>query len=63
MYHLDPSEQARFGMHEHDGERGEEQTEHSASFQQPDACPHCHATRKSDHTNDCPHFEEQPLPF
>ncbi len=56
-YHLDYADQVRFGMQEPDDDHGEEQAEHD------DFCPDCHATRKSDHTSDCPYFEEQPLPF
>jgi len=61
MYYLDPSDQARFGLAEPDaedhGEEEAEQAEHS------DSCPHCHAECQGDHTNDCPNFEENPLPF
>ena len=57
-YHLDHSEQARFGLAEPDDEHhSEEQAEPS------DRCPHCHAARRADHTRDCPYFEEEPLPF
>ncbi len=57
-YHLDYSDQVRFGMQEPDAEdHGEEQAEHS------DFCPHCYAERQGDHTSDCPYFEEMPLPF
>ena len=58
MYYLDPSEQARFGMAEPDGE------EHSEEHAEPDdSCPHCYAECQSDHTRECPYFEENPLPF
>ena len=57
-YHLDHSDQARFGLAEPDAEdHDEEQAEHS------DFCPHCYAELQGDHTRDCPYFEEQPLPF
>ncbi len=60
-YFLDSNDQARFGLAEPDdedfSEEEAEQAEHS------DFCPHCYAECQGDHTRDCPHFEEQPLPF
>ena len=56
-YYLDSNDQARFGLAEPDEDHSEQQAEPS------DSCPHCYAECRADHTRDCPHFEEQPLPF
>jgi len=56
-YHLDYADQVRFGMQEPDDDHGEYEDEHS------DSCPHCYAECQSDHTRECPYFEENPLPF
>ncbi len=59
-YHLDYSDQIRFGLAEPDDDHSEEEAEQA---EHSDFCPHCHAECQGDHAVDCPHYEEQPLPF
>ena len=57
-YFLDFSDQVRFGLQEPDDADHGEETQDAFDF-----CPHCYAESQADHDRECPHFEEQPLPF
>ena len=62
-YYLDPNDQARFGMQEPDDEP--EPLYPPEDYPEPEQCDKCMAWGHdaSDHTRDCPYFEEQELPL